>query len=239
MSCVTPSRARRRHRAQRRRVAGAAEVERAVEHEAAAEELAEEEVEEVALAPGLAEVKLRRAGGGRVVADDDAEIAMAPDLRADVDGAPAVHRAGRRAGLVRPAPKLERRRDAEPGEPRALAFVEPSDLLVKGARREGEHVLGRRIRIAEAGAATDRAGEIDQHEIARPPPDLQAQGEGAFGVDRDRHRRLADPAAQRRLALQQSFGAEAVHDGGGGLHREPGHARHFDLRQLAEATDQA
>ena len=71
MSCVTPERAERGHRADRRRVAGAPDIERIVEHQSAAQEFADEEIEKIALAPRLAEKIFGRAGGGCIVADGD------------------------------------------------------------------------------------------------------------------------------------------------------------------------
>ena len=60
-----------RHRSERAGVAGAPDPQRSVEHQPAADERADKEVEEVAVPPASAEEELGRAGGGRVVAERD------------------------------------------------------------------------------------------------------------------------------------------------------------------------
>ena len=47
------------------------------------------------------------------------------------------------------------------------------------------------------------AEEIHQHEVAAAPADLQAEPEGAVGIEREGHRRLADAAALGIAAQKQ------------------------------------
>jgi len=84
-------------------------------------------------------------------------------------------------------------------------------------------------------APPDAAAKIDQHQIAAAPADLEAERIGAVRIERHRNRRLADPAAQRRLALQEPVRLQPVHDRRRRLHRKSRQSRHLDLGQRPEA----
>src|SRR5579884_2054675 len=86
-----------RNRAERARRTGAAGEESAVDDDAAADERAEKEVKEIVMTPAFAEEEFRRAGRRGVVAQNDGDRANGRDFVSDVDIAPDVHRAGRRA----------------------------------------------------------------------------------------------------------------------------------------------
>ena len=99
---------------------------------------------------------------------------------------------------------------------------DPPDRLVRS--REG---------VCEAGAVADGADEIDQHHVEAAPTDLGADEESALGIERHRHRGLADPAALRLAPLQQPVGLEVAHDHRDGLRREPGQAGDLGLGERA------
>ena len=99
-------------------------------------------------------------------------------------------------------------------------------------------VLGRRIAIGIAHRAAHAADEIQQHEIGAAAADLQADGKRAIGIERQRHRRLADLALLRFLFQQQPVGFELLDDDRHRLRRESGKARDLGLRQAAMAADQ-
>ena len=197
--------------------------ERAVEHDAAADERAEEEIEEVAMTPRLAEEEFGRAGRGRVVAERDADRSRQPrSPRSMSKSPPGVHRAlaarrspppRSRAGTAMATPRPAMRRRC-----RIARAHRPAKAATLGRNRESSSGVGKaKVRCARSRIAP---AEIDQHEIAAAPPDLQAEREGALGIERHRDGRLTDAAAQRRLALQEPVGLQPIHDRRGRLHRQ-------------------
>ena len=170
-----------------------------------------EEIEKVALAPRLAEEEFRRAGRGRVVAERHADSGHdAADFLADRELAPAVHRAGRRADLGRPAPELERRATPSPAMRAACAGVERASQRRQGARDEIQHDSGVGIGESRCGAAADRAAEIDQHEIA----DCAGRS-SARARRRPRDRARPAPSAGRRGRATAPRGAAALRPAAG------------------------
>ena len=75
----------------------------------------------------------------------------------------------------------------------------------------------------------DMAQKIDQHEIAAPPPDLEAEGKGAFGMQGEGDGRLAHPAALGIAAQQQPLLLQPADDARGGLDRQPRQPRDLHL----------
>ncbi len=106
------------------------------------------------------------------------------------------------------------------------------------SRAKVADALGRRIGIGLVQELEDLAGEVDQVEIDAAPADLQPEAQRALGVQRVRHQRLADLAAQRLAAQQQAIGLERIGDDRDGLRRQPGHAGDIGLGQVAVAADQ-
>ena len=64
-------------------------------------------------------------------------------------------------------------------------------------------MVGRRKSVGAVGALANDAAEVDQHQFATAPPDLEPERIRAFGIERHRDGRLPNAAAQRRLPLQQ------------------------------------
>jgi len=79
-----------------------------VQHQAAADECADEEIEEIAVSPALAEKEFGGAGGRRVVAQHDGIGTDVGDLPLSVEVAPRRHGPGRGADLDLPGPQLKR-----------------------------------------------------------------------------------------------------------------------------------
>ena len=185
-----------------------------------------------------AEGELGAAGGGGVVLQVDRVGKVGGELGADVGRPPGGELGGRRADLLGPAPELEGHREAEPGDAAGAVGEErraggglgadPADRLARGG-----------VGVADAGAVADAADEIDQHEVEAAPAHLDAEEEGALGVERERHRGLPDAAALRLAAAEQVVGLEVAHDDGDGLRREAGHPRDLGLGQRAVAADKA
>ena len=75
--------------------------------------------------------------------------------------------------------------------------------------------------------------------VEAAPPDLDADEEGALGVERQRHHRLADPPALRLAAPEQAVGLEVAHDHRHRLRRQPGHPRDLGLGQRPVPADEA
>ena len=190
------------------------------------------------MAPPLAKEELRRAGGGRIVAERDRVGAHSGDLAGDVEVAPVRHRALRRADFGFPGPKLEGLGDAEAGDPAPLRVGQRRDQRGVRFAHEVEDALRRRVGKGAVRALADGAAEVDQDEVAASPSDLEAHGEGAVRIERHRNGRLSDAASQRRLPLQEAFRLEPVHDRRRRLHRKSRQSRHLDLRQGAKPAHQ-
>ena len=108
------------HRAQCARIAVAALIEAAVQHDAAADERADEEIHIVAIAVADAEGQLRRAGRGRVVAEIDRAGEGLGDLLPDIEAAPFLQHIVRGADFAFPVPDLEGGGDADAADARRL-----------------------------------------------------------------------------------------------------------------------
>ena len=227
-----------RHRAERRGVAGAPGEEPAVQHQPAADEGADVEVDEVPEPAVAAEGELGAAGGGGVVLQVDRPGHRRGELGAQVGLAPGLELGRRRADLLGPGPELERHRDAEAGD---AAGVRAEQRLAGGdlGPDPADRVARRREGVARGGAVADAADEVDEHDLEAAAADLGAEEEGALRIERQRHQRLADPAALRLAAADQPVGFEMAHDHRDGLRREAGHPRDLGLRERPVTADQA
>ena len=209
------------HGAERAGIAGGAAVETAVEHDPAAGEGADVEIDEVPEIAGLAEHQFRAAGGRRVVLQIDRKAAQRLDVGADVAVPPLVHDVARRAGGVGPVPQLERHGDAKAGDALVLRRRQACPQPLDAAIDEIENLARRRIAVGILQHPPDVAEEIDQHQFGAAASDLQPDEEGSVGIERHRDGRLPDLAALGRKAQQQPFVLELAHDDGNGLGRKP------------------
>ena len=229
---------RHRHGADRRGVAGAPGKEPAVQHQPAADEGADVEVDEVQQRGVVPEGELGPAGGGGVVLHIDRPGQLVGKLRADIRAPPGGEFLLRRPDLRRPVPEPERHGEPQPGD--APGMLPEQRLALRhlgpdqpdGVARHGEGV-------GRAALAPDPAGEVDQHEVETAPPDLGAEEVGAVRIERHRHRRLPDPPALRLAPPQQPVGLEVPHDHRDGLRRKPGHPRDLGFRQRPVPPHQA
>ena len=160
------------------------------------------------------------------------------ELGDDIHLPPRLHLLRRRADLLGPGPQFEGHGDAEPGDPSPLFRGERAGDRIEGAGDEIDD--GRHLRkgVGQPLARPDRADEIHQHELDRAPADLQAEREGAVGIEPHRDRRLADPAAARLFAQDQFLCLEHSHDDRGGLRREACAPRDVGLGQFPVAANE-
>ena len=187
-------------------IAGAAGKEAAVQDHAAADEPADEDVEEIEILAAIAEDELRRAGGGGVVAKVHRPGRHRRDLGRDVERAPALHRAGAARstsssqfhnsnGIATPVPAIR-----SAGTPAASRRM----LSLMKAMTEP----GRGIAVGIARPLPDRAGEVHEDDVGAPPADLDAERQRAIRVEGERHRRLPDLAAPAAPLDHQPVGLE-------------------------------
>ena len=149
-----------------------------------------------------------------------------------------MHGAGRCPHFALPIPELEGQRDAEPGDPLLLLGRQRPGQALQIVRDEGGERGGERIRIGLMQPVADMAEKIDQHQIAASPSDLEAEGEGTFGMQAEGDGRLAHPAPLGIAAQKQPVLLQPADDARGGLDREPGQPGDLDLGQAAVAADQ-
>lgn len=94
------------------------------------------------------------------------------DVGLQVDVAPDLHGADRRAHLFGPVPELERGGDAEAGDAAALLVVEPVFEFLDARGDEVEDFIRQRIGIGPVQLHADAADEIHQHQIGAAPAHL-------------------------------------------------------------------
>ena len=186
--------------------------------------------------PSATEEEFSRAGGGRVIAQRDRIRANASDLTLDVEIAPGVHGAWRRADFCLPCPQLERQGHAEARNAPPLRVGERVGKAGQFCLDEIEdHGRSRKCEGA-VGATSDGAAKVNQDEICTAPPYLEAERIGPLRVERHRNRGLPHASAQGGLAPEEPIRLQSIHDRRSGLHRQSRQSRHFDLRQRAEAA---
>ena len=109
----------------------------------------------------------------------------------------------------------------------------PASSLPRLDSMAGSSCCGIGKRIVQHQALAHPASEVDQQPIGASPTDLDADGKRAIRVQRQRHRRLAYPTPQRRLAHQQAVFIQPRGDQPDGLRGEPGQARQLGLGRAA------
>ena len=95
-------------------------IERAVQHHAAADERADEEIEEIGVNAAVEMGEFGAARRCRVVREHRRQACLPRDLGGDVDGAPIVERPRRRGDFAGPFPDFEGHGDADADEPFAM-----------------------------------------------------------------------------------------------------------------------
>ena len=193
-----------RHGAQGAGIAGPPGIDGAVQDDAAADERADEEIDEVGMVSAAPEHQLRTAGCGRIVlAEHRVRDPLAQDV-GEVNPTPGLHPVARRADRLRPAPELERRRDADARDPVAPFGRQHGQQVPDASAGEVENALRLRKGIDLAQLHADLAQKVHQREIGAASPDLEPDRIGAVGCEKHRHRRLADPSPGRRTTHQET-----------------------------------
>ncbi len=214
-------------------IAAGAEKQAAAQHHAAADEIAEVEIAVVAEVLAPAQQEFRGTGRGRVVAEMDRPVEEPPDLGCQVEFLPGRKHILRRADLLGPVPQLEGRGDPEACDPEPLCGGKIAQEFVHRRLDEDHEVLRGGELVGLVNGPPDIAGEIEKDQVARAPAHLEADREGAIGVELEGHQRLAHLAALRRAPPQQAIGLELADDDGHRLGRQTGEPCHFRLGQPA------
>jgi len=212
-----------RHRADPRRVAGAASEQALVQHQTATDEEADVEVHEIGRTVARAKDKFGPAGRCCVILHIDRHVAENGQFGRDVTVAPGVQRAGRRRDMLDPVPKLERHGNAKAADSTALRHGQPGAERRQRIQNKAHDRFGRGVAIGLPPEADRLAQQIDQHKVNRAPPDLQPVEKGPIRRQRHRDRRLADAAPDRFTPAQKAIRLEPAHDDGDGLRGKPGH----------------
>ena len=230
--------ARHRHRADRPGIAGAAQKKVAAHHKAAADECADENIQEIPVVPAFAKCQFRRAGRGRIIAQIYRHRHQRRDLGLDVEIAPLLHDVARRADLADPVPQLKGGGNSETGNAVDLGWRERCHHAGHAVPGKAGDDSGRGIGMGMADLGADAGAKIDHHEIAAFAADFQPEGKRPFGIERERHSWLADAATLRLAFQQEAIGLQAIDDDSGGLRRQAGEAGYLDLGQADVAADQ-
>ena len=86
--------------------------------------------------------------------------------------------------------------------------------------------------------AANAADEVHQDDVEAAPPDLDAEREGAVGIERQRDGGLADATAFERFAAKQSVALELADDLGDGRRRQSGEPGNRGARQGTVLADE-
>jgi hypothetical protein len=227
-----------RYRSQGAGIQGAAGKEVAIEHEAAADEGPDEDVKVIDVVAAPSKHQFSGAGGGNVVVEVDGPGTEPCELGPHVGGAPGIAIGLGGAELLRPRPHLIRGGDAEPGDPADPFRRQALQQLVDAFHGEAADSLGRRVAIDLMQEFQDLAVEIDEIEVGAAAADLEAEGEGALGVERIGHGGLPHPSALRLALEQQAIGSQLVDDERNGLGGEAGQAGDIGLGEARMVADE-
>lgn len=127
--------------------AGAAGKESGIDDDAAADEGANIEVNEIRIAGSDAEGEFRATGAGSVILEENGMRSACGDCRLQVEMAPPVHLVARCADLLGPVPEFEGRRYADAGDALALLRVKLPHELVDTLDDERDEIFGQRIGV--------------------------------------------------------------------------------------------
>ena len=186
---------------------------------AAADELPEEEIEEVAMAPAAAEEEFGRAGGGRVVAQHDRKGQTEAISRSVSNPRhPPLRPAGRRSRLPRSTAGKALRRQAL--RSRRFGAARQRSTSVGGcSRRSRGSCSGVGKAKVAVSALADRAAKVTstRSQLRRPilrPSEKAPSGSSDIGI-------VGCPTGHAgRLPLQEAVRLQPVHDRRGRLHRK-------------------
>ena len=219
------------HRAQSPGIAAAPGIQAAVQHQTAADKITDVEIQEILRPLPSAEHQFGTTGGVGIILDIDRQIAQIGDFALDVAVPPGVHFGLWCPDELRPVPELERHGDAKTADPVAQAKRQGAGQIGQCLFDKGHHGVGHRIAIGLAARPDNRPQKIDQHQIDRPPADLQPEKERTLRHQPHRHRGLADPAAHRFAAHQQPVGFQPADNHRNRLRRQAGQPGNIRFRQ--------
>jgi hypothetical protein len=226
-----------RQRADGAGVAVQAGAQVAVDHQAAADEGIDEDVEEARRAAPAAGHQLGHAGGGGVFQQVHGPVAQGFHLGAQVGGGPARGHFGRHVQQGLPAAERERHGQADTLHPLARRGAEAAADVVQAPADLGQQLAWLGVAVVQRPAFAHRAGEVDEQHVHAAAADLDAHRVRAIGVQRQRHRRLAHAAALRLALDQQAVVQQALGDQRDGLRRELRQPRDLGPGQRAMQAD--
>ena len=174
----------------------------------------------------------------RIVRQDDRPSAVARNLAVYVEAPPAIHDLARRADLGFPIPQLEGGSDPEAHDASEQERGEIARQRGQILAQECRDLFRRRIGVEMAAPRPHRAREIHEIKVAAAPADLEAEGEGSVGIERKRHRWLADPAAPRAAPQEKGIRFEPVDDRRHRLGREARESCNLSLRKPAMTANE-
>ena len=184
-----------RHRAQGARIELFAPIEAAVDDHPPADEGPEVDVQRTAPDDSVSGNHLRGTGRRGVVVHRHRQAGRGFQLGGDVDLAPCRDRLALQAEDVRPFVQDPGHGDAESDDPGAQAGLQGINELDGGTGRQGHRLVGQRGGVGRRPGSDDVAAEIDQEDLDAAAPDLDSEGEGAFGIECDWREGLSDPPA--------------------------------------------
>ena len=212
------------------RVAVRAGVQVRVDDQPAAHEGIDEDVQEALQVMPAPAHQLGHAGGHGVAREAHRHVGARAHLGRQVHLVPQVGLRLRQPQRAMPAAELERRREphahvARGQRPQAVA--QPVDVLRDG----GQQLVHVGKVVMHDVTITHPRGEVDQQPLGAAPAHLDADGERAVGVQRQRHRRLADAPAHAVLLDDEPVFLEPRGDEPDGLRAQPGEPREVGLGQ--------
>ena len=185
---------------------------------------AEEQIVEVADVARRAVEPLAQGRGGMVDLDEGGEAGLFRQPRADRDTTPPFQggRADEAHGLdIERAGHREA--DAEHAAETAARTSPGRLLLAQGGDKVSDRIKGRgglQARELALAARDHRAAEIDQSRFDAARRHVDSDRMAAIGIDAERGRGIAAPAALLAGTQQEALGLELADDGRDGLHGE-------------------
>ncbi|MDT4807858.1 hypothetical protein FQZ97_407120 [compost metagenome] len=201
-----------------------------VDDQPAAHESVDEDVEKALEVVPAPRHQLGHAGRHGVAREAHGHVGARAHLGQQVHLVPLVRLRLRQPQRAVPATELERR-----GQPRAHVargqrpepVAQPVDVLGD----HGQQRPGVRKFVADRVVLAHPRRKVDQQPLGAAPPELDADGEGAVGVQRQRHRGLADAPAHAALLDDEAVVLEPRGDEADGLRAQAREPREVGLGQ--------